>query len=237
MKRKFVNILSILSAFILIANCTNKIKDKKDVTTQPIIRFPFVSPDSLKISGSELRLTYIDSTPFYNPIVSKQAALIYTMQREPDTISFEKILFKIKLPNRENSVVEYSINRKEFYQIERIISHPQLKHFYKEFLELNWNSRENYREDYTSLLDRTNMIFAHEIDKNFKEQIAENSTWYGFDSFIVFHNYFIEVENNQIGISTKLVESIQSSEDYLTESDKQKLVKIIEKHTERIGQI
>ena len=224
----------LILTLILFVNCTNKTETKNTVKTQPIILFPFVSPDSIKMTEKELKFTYIDSTPFYNPIASKQATLIYTMQREPDTIDYEKLTIKIKMPNRENSVIEYSMTKPEFQQLERNISNPKLKPFYKEFLELNWNSRNNYMEKYMSLLDRTNMIFAHKIDKNYKEQIPNNSTWYGYDSFTVFEQYFGEVEREKKGIATKLIESISESDKYLTESDKITLLELIKKHAKII---
>lgn len=234
MKKTLRKAIIILLTLILFANCTNKIGTENTTNTQQLILFPFVSPDSIKMTGKELIFTYIDSTPFFNPVASKQATLIYTMQREPDSIDYKKLTIKIKMPNRENSVIEYSMTKPEFQQLERNINNPKLKPFYKEFLELNWNSRNNYMEKYMSLLDRTNMIFAHEIDKNYKEQIPNNSTWYGFDSFTVFEQYFGEIEHGKNGIATKLIESINKSDKYLIESDKITLLGLIKKHAEII---
>ncbi len=100
-----------------------------------------------------------------------------------------------------------------------------------DFLELNWNTKEKYDKKFMSLLDRTNMIFAREIDENYKDQFPNNSTWFGFDSFIVFGAYFEEIANEQKGIAHNLINSIESSDGYL--KDKVKLLLIIDKHAKR----
>lgn len=234
MHKTIFTISFLMLSLILFINCD--VNTKNTDKTQSIILFPFVSPDSIKIYNKELKFVYIDSTPFYNPVTSRQAILLYTIQREPDTIVYEKLTIKIKMPNRANSVIEYSMSKPEFQKLERNINNPILKPFYKEFLELNWDSRKNYEDRFMSLLDRTNMIFADKIEERYKEQIPNNSIWFGYDSFSVFEQYFKDIQSGKSGIAKELVESIESSTKYLVESDRKMLSDIIKKHTERIKQ-
>ena len=137
------------------------------------------------------------------------------------------------MPNRENTVIEYSLTKSEFEKTQKKFSDSKYKAFLLDLLKLNWNSKKHYDKKFMSLLDRTNMIFAHEIDKNYKDLFTNNSTWFGFDSFTVFGAYFEEVVHEKKGIAHNLINSIKSSEGYLTEKDKTKLLQIIDKHTER----
>jgi len=181
-----------------------------------------------------LKLTFTDSMPFFNHVVDQQAVTTYALQRMVDSIAFDSIKFKIYTPNCEEKLIQFQISRSGYLNVLSNFNNSDFKNFIRDYLTLNWETRGNYRDQKTSLLDRVNLIFAHEIDAKFKGQFPDNSTWYGYDSFIIFYDYLQECISGNEGVAHQLIEAIEPSKDYLNNSDKRKLVALIKKYKTEI---
>lgn len=197
-----------------------------------LILFPNITPDSTFVLGNKLKLSFIDSLPMYNPITSNQAVFIYAMQMFKPVGNFDTILYQIKMPNREVSIVEFPMSMVQYKEMESSFSNYQFKQFLKELLKLNYSSRKRYANKNTTLMDGLNMIFAQKIDSSFSEVIPNNSAWFGYNSFIVFGMYFNEVSIGKPGIGHELIKAISVSEKRLNEYDKKTVMEMIQKHAE-----
>ena len=234
-------ILIVALSFILIAFIACDAKKKENTETpinavpeidSNIILFPNIRPDSTFIIGNKLKLTFIDSMSLYNAVSSNQAVFMYAMQMEKPIGNYDTILFHIKMPNRENPLIEFPMSIVQYNEMEKSFGNYQFKQFLKELLKLNYSSKDRYSNKASTLLDGLNMIFAQKIDSSFSKQVPNNSTLFGYNSFVIFGMYFNEVAVGKPGIGHELIKAIPHSQKRLNEFDKKTVMELILKHSE-----
>lgn len=237
MKRHLIYALSILLVYLTACN-SSTVDDEQNLEVKiqeldsNLILFPNILPDSTFVINNKLILTFVDSMPIYNAIMSNQAVFVYAMQMEKPSADYDSILFSIKMPNRDKPLVKFSMSLMQFREMEQSFSNYEFKQFLKDILKLNYTSRNRYSNNATTMLDGLNMIFAQKIESSFKEQIPNNSTWFGFNSYVAFGMYFSEISSGKVGIGHELINAIYLSKDRLNEYDKKVVLEIIKKHAE-----
>ena len=195
------------------------------------IQFPYIYQTGTELKGNILEFTFVDSMPFYNAVMSNQAVFIYALQSPIPQSQFDSVVFLIRMPKRENPKVRVAMGTAQFTGLVKNFTNPQFKDFLKEILRLNYNTSNRYKAKYSSILDGLNMIFAAEIESKYKDQFPNNSTFFGYNSFLIFGKYFSEVNSGTKGIGHKLIDSIKDSkENLITEYDKMNLNKVIKKY-------
>ena len=229
------NTVIFLSLLLLIFSCTNKTSQKKDKSekefnTNDWVQFPFVTIDSIWIDNNIFHINLVDSTPFLNTTYLQQYTSIHILQSEPHLYDCNAIKIKVVLPNRDGEPIEYEITPEDYNFLLEYFSDVDFKSFIREYILLNYEAQDNYYGEMTTLIDRVNMIFAHEIDKNYPDLFQNNSTWFGYDSFDVFRLYFVECTQGKEDVGHDLINSINDKTDYLKEGDILKLQKLIEKY-------
>lgn len=224
--------------FMLFSSCTDEsssdVGNETERTTSPWIEFPYVSVDTFYLTEERFRLKMIDSTPFVNPVVINQYTALHALQAEPNMREFDTIIMEIEMPNRPDENVTFNLTNDQFQIIVLKYSNQMFKEFVRELLTLNNLTANKYRENWQSLLDRLNMVFGNQIELNFKEQFPDNSTWFGYNAFEIFGQYFQECSTGTDGVGHALIDSIEGKTKYLFEEDIKSINSLIGKYKRKI---
>lgn len=150
--------------------------------------------------------------------------------------TFESVRINKTMPNRDSIIEVYSntISHNQIKQMHDQLDNTIFGDFYLDFIKLNWKTRDNYKANQTSLLDRTNSLFSRTIDtSDYKNSFPNNSTWYGIDCFQIFQMYFQEIIEEEPSIGTDLVTEIGRSTQYYNSNDKEELLNLVQSFTEQ----
>ena len=215
---------------ILLSSCNESVQ-KYDLQKQlPEISIPFITLDSLYLMQTSLLVIITDETPMSIETLQKQTIYYTLTQLDIGQYNKDTINVLIKMPNRENSSANFQTSLKYYTGIAKKLNLPVYKSFLKEFFKLNWETRLHYLEKTSCLLDRTNLEFARIIDENYKDSFPNNSTWWGFDSFVIFELYFSETVNNNQGIAHQIIEKLKTSSKFIMAEDSKEFVKLMDKY-------
>ena len=139
MKRYLIYTLSIL--FVYLTACNSSTADNEwdtEVKIQKfdsnLVFFPYILPDSAFVTDNKLVLTFVDSMPLYNAVMSNQAVFVYAMQMAKPVANYDSILFNIKMPNREKPLVKFSMSLMQFQEMEQSFSNYEFKQFLRDLL-------------------------------------------------------------------------------------------------------
>lgn len=231
-----------LSILFFVVFCISSCSPKQDSESQSskfserdtnLVYFPFIEVQSTSIKENNLILRFTDSMPSYNAVTSNQAVFINALQIDKPEQTFDSVKFIIDMPLRDNSQVKFNMSLEEFKQLETEYANPYFKLFLRELLQLNYKTKNRYDNQYSSLLQEVNKLFAQSINEKFPKQFPNNSTVFGYNSFHVFGMYFGEISNNTKGIGHQLMEDLRTSNKVLNAYDKKILLEIIDKHAKK----
>lgn len=230
--KKFFLIPGIL---LLLFSCkTENLEESRvEITHADWVDIPFVSVDTFYLSNRNFNLLLTDSTSYYNPVVVEQYLTIHSLQSAPEVNEFDSLYIQVNMPKRPDGDLEFDLSVEQFITASNGYSNPVYKEFILEFLELNNRTAHKYREKETSLLDRTNMIFGEEIEKNYSSSFPDNSTWLGYNSLRIFGIFMEECINKNPGIGHSLVSSINGKTNYLFPEDISTLTALVETYEKR----
>lgn len=216
--------IAVIILVLFIASCTQK----KERLISKDIKQPFVSLDSISSSNQVIKLFVTDSLPFFNLVANGQSIAVICEQNNICRSDFSKLEFIIYMPNREDGNVSGSFTRKEYIELSQLYFREDLSSFYNKLLILNWKSKSNYSEKKMTLIDRVNVTFQEEINKNYKTVFPGGSDWYGYNSFIIFNKYKEEKINGLDGDASKVISSLGTNPNaYINKEDLDKVLKLI----------
>lgn len=235
MKNITKNILLIAFLFLCLYSCKNETKKSKEneidiIVQHEMVQFPFVSLDSVWFDGNDFHINIVDSTAYLNNAYIEQYGTIHILQSAPHNYEFNEIILTVEMPNRKGEPIIHVFNQYQYDLMFGFIEDVDFKAFILEFITLNYEVRGKYYENMSTLIDRVNMICASEIDKHFPEYFPDNSTWFGYNSFKIFYQYFAECLNNEEGMYHKIIAGIEEDENFLENEDKAALLVLLEKY-------
>lgn len=230
------SIIFIGTLFAIMTSCDveNPSNTETERKTSSWIDFPFVSVDTFYLSDQKFNLLLTDSTPSYNPVVADQYITIHSLQSEPKINGFDLLHVEIQMPNRPDGDLKFEMTDEQFISTVQGYSNQVFKEFLRDLLVLNNKTSHKYRKNWTTLLDRTNMLFGEEINQKYREAFPENSTWSGYNSFRIFGIFLEECLDNRQGIGHNLVRSINGKTKYLFQEDIASLNALVSEYEKKI---
>ena len=202
-------------------------KDSKQINEPYILletQQPFVSLDSLYELNKSIHLFITDSLVFFNPTTNGQSIAVICEQINLKDKDFDFIHLHINMPKRQDGNIEVSFSSNDFFEMRKLYFNDSLKTFYNQLIKLNWESRNDYSDNYMTLIDRVNMTFQEEIRKNYSSIFPGGSDWYGYNSFIIFNSYY----KNSKSIDNIIKSLRKKPNSYLKKDDIDKLMILIE---------
>jgi hypothetical protein len=226
-KKKTMNIKNTIiltvTLFAILTSCDveNALDKDSERKTSAWIDIPFVSVDTLYLSGQKFNLLLTDSTPYYNPVVVEQYIAIHSLQSEPmlNGSGFDFLNVEIRMPSRSDGGLKFEMTDEQFMSIFKGYSNQIFRNFIRDLLVLNNKTSHKYRDNWTTLLDRLNMLFGEEINEKYGELFPENSTWNGYNSFRIFGIFLEECLSSRQGVGHNLIHSINGKTKYVFQED------------------
>ena len=234
-------LLGIIISVILFGCKQNAVKNDETLEIpESIIDIPFYSVGALFYDNNTLVLNLIDSAQFHNPTVFIQALNWYTYQISCMDLAFDSLRINYSMPIRDSipNVHTNQVNRDYVNRIHSNLNNTLFADFQEDLFKLNWETKSNYVQQQSSLMDRINALFARNIDTSaYKNQFPNNDTWFGIDCFKVFELYFYECLNQERSTGHQIIEHINKSTKYFNERDREDLVSLIEKYSLKVEEL
>ena len=202
---------------------------------KPQMNLAYVKVDTFFTSQRLFDLVLTDSTGHYNPVFADQYLTIHSLQSTFDPDQFDTLRLTVHMPNRSGGGYGLEFSSERYRTAAAGFSNQIFKDLIRDFLALDMATAYKYRERKTSLIDRTNMIFGHEIDDHFKDEFPDNSIWFGYSSFRIFGLYIEECYSGKQGVAHELVRSIRGKTKYLLEEDIESLLLLLGSYEKRVG--
>ncbi len=222
-----------LLTFILLAlliSCQLETSKKSDWAEYET-RHDRISLESVKKENRKLELFFIDSSTYFNHIITGQIGQLSIHELKLyEKGQYDSVKFHFETPIRDDSVAWIYVSSRHFEQFQEKFSDTTFSNFINDFMSLNWKHRDFYREEYSSLLDWVNTFFAIKIREKYKGQIDETAYFFGFDCYDIFIQYFKECKSGQYGEATEFVNLIQYDTTYINEEIRTELVNLIESY-------
>jgi hypothetical protein len=202
-------------------------------TLRELINVPHYKIDSARIRNSNFELYLTDEKPFNNPTVFVQALDWYTFQILEQEDGFDSLVIDYSMPNTDHARNRQSASRLTLYRDLHYMDNTVFGDFTKEFFKLNWSTRQHYSEIHSSMLDRTNSLFARNIDTSeYRTLFPTNDTWFGIDAFYIFSIYFKDCSEERRGVAHQIIETIEKAYKYFPKKDRDELNALIVKYAE-----
>jgi len=183
-----------------------------------VLLLPYYEPDTVYQDDPYLFIEVTDSKPYFNSTEFEQMVFCYSYQLHIPNASYDSIIFKMNMPNRPDGGFESVIPAQFAIDMRKKLSNTIFENFLYDLLILNLETQNDYSE-YTSLLFSINTFFSKQIDLYYPEEYPNNSTWYGYNSFNIFEQYFIGIYTNEQNTAISLIDSLYTSKNYLNEND------------------
>ncbi len=194
-------------------------------------KFPSIKLDSVSFIDEDLILNFTDSSIYFNPIVAAQIGNYTTYELKLlEEYSYDSILFNFNTPLRDDKIVGIKFSSTDLLKYQEKFNNNEFKKFTRKLFELNYKSHNLYYKDATTLLDRLNSFFAREIHFLYEGNIDAQELFFGYDSFIIFNNYFNECKKYEESEVTYFVNQLKTDTLFVKSEIKQKLFNLINEY-------
>ncbi len=207
--------------------CCGQYQSKEHMPSEILV--PKISFIELKDKPNNLELIFADSSMYFNHVLAGQVAQLFIRSNEINLDnSTDTLTLLFRTPLREVKEATIQVPMDYAIQMGDRFRNAQFNQIIQDLFQMNWQTKEYFEQNETSLLDRINSYFAIWIHENYPDT-PSHDYYFGFDCFDVFYQYSIQTNNEFNADAFKMVEGLLQDSTQIPASMSKDLSEIITK--------